>query len=69
MNDILALVSGASGFATAPAATRMNLQAVSSGDSCLNGFVNGADVFMGVLAVSGRPYPFERDPAACAASP
>ena len=69
VNDIIAVLSGASGLATAPAATRTNLQAVSSGDSCLNNLVNAADVFMAVLAVSGKPYPFERDPAACAPCP
>jgi len=69
VNDVLALVSGASALPSAPAMTRTNLQAVSSADSCLNNFINAADVFMAVLAVSGKPYPFERDPATCPPCP
>ena len=69
VNDILAVLSAASGKPTAPLAVRANLQVVSTVDSCLNYMVNVGDVFMAVLAVSGQTYPFERNPAACLPCP
>lgn len=48
-----------------PTLQRVNLQAVSMGDSCLNNNVNTADTLAVILALGGQPYPFITDPALC----
>ena len=56
VNDVLALLAFISGAAIRPPFTVVNLQAISSGDSCLNAFVNTADVQISVRAIAGDAY-------------
>jgi len=70
VTDPLAILARISGIAPVlPAFTRVNVQAVSSVDPCLNAFVNTADLFIVVKAVEGIPYPFVADPALCPVCP
>lgn len=65
---ILARVSGATG---APTVQRVNIAAIASVDSCLNGLINTADVLAEVRCFSGAPYapPKITDPTLCPACP
>ena len=56
VNDVLALLAFISNAAIRPQFTVANLQAISSADSCLNAFVNTADVLISVRAISGDSY-------------
>ena len=56
VNDVLALLAFISGAAIRPQFTVANLQAISSADSCLNAFVNTADVQVSVRAIAGDSY-------------
>lgn len=69
VNDILAIRSFITQIDPIPPFYRVNLQAISTADSCLNSFVNTADTFMAILAVSGQPYPFVDAPAMCPVCP
>lgn len=69
VNDLLAIFARITGSGTAPDFTRVNVQAISSVDSCLNAFVNTADLFIVVKAVAGDSYPFATDPALCPICP
>lgn len=65
VNDILAVLARITGSVTAPSFSRVNVQAVSAVDPCLNAFVNTADLFIIVKAVAGDAYPFTTDPMLC----
>ena len=69
VNDILAVLAYISNAAVKPEFQRVNLQAVSSNDPCLNAFVNTADVLILVKAVAGDAYPFTTNPANCPVCP
>lgn len=56
VNDILAVLAYISNATIKPTFQRANLQAISSADSCLNPFVNTADVLVCVRAVAGDSY-------------
>jgi len=56
VNDVLAILAYISGAAIKPQFTVANLQAISSADSCLNAFVNTADVLISVRAIAGDSY-------------
>ena len=69
INEILVIRSYIYALDPIPTFQRVNLHAVSTGDSCLNAFVNTADTLMAILAVSGQPYPFINNPALCPVCP
>ncbi len=56
VQDVLAIQAYISGAAITPPFTVANLQAISSADSCLNAFVNTADVLISVRAIAGDAY-------------
>ena len=74
VNDVLGILAYINGAANRPQFTVVNLQAISSADSCLNAFVNTADVQISVRAISGDSYGPPStgkitDPAACPGCP
>ena len=69
VQDIVAVLSYITNLAIKPEFQRANLEAVSSGDPCLNNFVNTADVLIAVQAVAGGAYPFTSNPAGCPVCP
>ena len=56
VNDVLAVLFFVSGDDPLPVFPAVNLQAISSTDSCLNPFVNTADVLISVRAFAGDSY-------------
>lgn len=56
VQDVLSILAIINGSTIRPHFTVANLQAVSAPDSCLNPFVNVADVLIGTQAVSGANY-------------
>ena len=74
VNDILSLLAFISNAVIRPEFAVANLQAISSADSCLNPFVNTADVLISVRAVAGDTNGPPNtgkivDPALCPACP
>lgn len=69
VQDILAVMAYITNATIKPEFQRANLQAISAVDSCLNNFVNTADVLMAVQAVAGGAYPFATNPATCPVCP
>lgn len=69
VNDILAVLAYINNAPVKPEFQRANLQSISSGDPCLNAFINTADVFILVKAVAGDAYPFTTNPATCPVCP
>ena len=74
VNDVLGILAYINGAAIRPQFTVANLQAISSADSCLNAFVNTADVQISVRAISGDSYGPPNtgkitDPAMCPGCP
>jgi len=69
VQDVFALLSYISGAASTPTFEAVNIAAISSADSCLNPFVNTADVLMIVRAAAGDVYPFLTTPATCPVCP
>ena len=74
VNDVLGILAYISNAAIRPQFTVANLQAISSADSCLNAFVNTADVQISVRAISGDSYGPPNtskitDPALCPVCP
>jgi hypothetical protein len=56
VQDVLSILARISNAVGAPQFTVVNLQAVSAPDSCLNAFVNTADVLIAVRGVAGDRY-------------
>lgn len=56
VNDVLAILHFITSSLPAPIFASVNLQAVSAPDSCLNPFVNTADVLISVRAIAGDSY-------------
>ena len=69
VNDVLALLAFISGQSIRPTFQTANLMGVSTNNACLNEYVNSVDVLLMVLALSGAPYPFTTDFAACPPCP
>jgi len=74
VQDVLAIQAYISAAAVIPLFTVANLQAISSGDSCLNAFINTADVLIVVRAAAGDAYSLPAttkitDPALCPVCP
>lgn len=65
VQDVVAVRNYVTGVAPIPTAQRVNLQAISARDSCLNDIVNTADVQAAVFAINGANYPFITDPLLC----
>ncbi len=66
IQDVMAIRSYISAAAPIPTAQRVNLQGISTADSCLNNVVNTADTLAAILAIGGQPYPFQTNPGLCA---
>jgi len=56
VQDVLAILAFINGSAIRPEFTAANLQAVSAPDSCLNAFINVADLLICNQAISGANY-------------
>lgn len=56
VQDVLAILAYITNAAVKPHFTVANLQAISAPDSCLNTFVNTADVLISVAAIAGSSY-------------
>ena len=69
VQDVVAMLSYISAAVSKPTFEAVNISAVSSSDSCLNAFVNTADVLMVVRAAAGDVYPFLTNPAQCPVCP
>lgn len=69
VQDVLAVLSFITNAASKPTFEAVNVSAISSTDSCLNAFVNTADVLQVVRAAAGEAYPFATNPATCPVCP